>query len=83
MDEKKVEFLIDFLQKSAEKSKAAQNKCLAFAHKIPGWAFKYMQVSITYFFFIFIFMNVYNIAGFERTIIILLVGVVYFAIRKG
>lgn len=65
-----------------KKLRELQNKTIEAQWKLPI-IFKDLAISsLIYLFLIYVFLNLYDRWGFEKTLIIVLVGVVSFAIRK-
>jgi len=52
------------------------------AKKFSKWVLKLIPVILGYSFMSWIFLSLYDSYGFDRTIIILLVGVLWYGLRK-
>ena len=66
-------------QDNWEKAQESMKKLYIKLMKMIG---KMLLNFAVYGFLIFLFMYIYGVYGFERTIVILLVGAVYFGFRK-
>lgn len=79
---KKGLILLD-LEKLERQTEELQKKNIAFIKKLFKF-FKTMGISLAgYLFLSFIFLSIYDRFGFERTLIILLIGIFYIHIKKG